>query len=403
AKVSTSGNADPDTVRIYLDPVAADGEPAMATATKLIGTNLNNGFDAVGFKVTGTQSGATMDWDDVMVGLSFDDVIPPDRTDLEPLSDAFVVETFNTYGAAGDLAGNDGGQGWDGPWQVLGALDSTSVLGQGLLNNDLLAATSGNSSRTTSTGATEQAIRYLTSPIDTNENESFWFSAHLGVSGNVGGSVGNIILIDSTFGDDQNRVIIGKQFGNRNLFVTGVGAGNTQTGVQFGNGAVFVVGHMTRDTGRWALDLFVNPDLTGDEPMEADANVMNKLYDAGNFDAISIRTAGNGVGLQWDVDDIYVGASWTDVLPPDLTAIPAAPPGATETFDYAAGSALVGADGGTGWTGPWRAVTDMADASVVADGITSIPVLKATAGSSVKHFNARNVLSTVARAISTSK
>ena len=377
-KLSTSGNADVDTVRIYIDPVPGDPEPAVADATKLFSGRLDNGFDAIGFKVTGA-AGAAMEFDDVMAGTSYASVFPDDFEVLEPLSNALAVETFNSYAGGTDLEGLNDGQGWSGPWEALGTLDSTTIRGQGLLNDDLLAATTGSSSRTISTGVTEQAIRYFSSPLDTTDNASFWFSTHLAASGNVAGSVGNIILIDSTFGADQNRVIVGKQFGNRNLFVTGVGAGNTQTGEQLPDGnAQFVVGHMVRENGQWLLDVWVNPDPAGTEPAEADANVMNKVYNAGNFDGVSIRTAGTGVGLQWDVDDIYIGAEWGDVIPVELNTISAAPPGATESFEYAVDGSVVGGDGGTGWTGPWQLVA-LDDASNVEDnGVASVPLLQQT-------------------------
>ncbi|MEM9525449.1 MAG: hypothetical protein AAGA31_02515, partial [Bacteroidota bacterium] len=385
AKVSTSGNADPDTVRIYIDPDPGGGEPTEAAATKLIGTNLNNGFDAVGFKVTGTQPGATMDWDDVMVGLSYDAVIPPDRLELEPLSNAFAAETFNTYGGGDNLIGLAGGQGWAGDWQNFDVSDSAVIRTAGLVNNDLLVRTAGNSVRMNTTGMNQRIIRYFENAIDTTANTSFWFGVQLGVSGNVRGNVGNFILADTTKpGRDFQQVIVGKGFGDRNLFAGGFGGGGNQgSGKTFGDGASWVVGHMTRDTGVWSLDLFVNPDPTAGEPMEDAADIINKPYpNSDNFNAVVIKAEGSGVGLNWDVDDIYLGDEFADVIPPDLTPIPGAPLGATETFDYVAGAALVGTNGGTGWTGPWRAVTDGADATTVETGISSVPLLKATSGAS---------------------
>ncbi|OAV44650.1 hypothetical protein A3850_009165 [Lewinella sp. 4G2] len=377
AKISFSGDAEVDPVRIYINPspdaVALDDDDANA----VINANLNAGFDGFGFKVEG---GAALEasFDDFRFGrfLNGDD----------PSMAVFPLETFNDYDNGASLDGGTGGEGWDGPWQVFGEQGNTIIRDAGLLNNELAAGTSGNSARTVGTGMTQQVIRYLESPLDTTDNASFWFSTHLSLSGNIAGSVGNIILIDSTFGDNQNRVILGKQFGSRNFFATGVGAGNTQTGVQFEDGSArFAVGHMTRENGQWLLDLFVDPNPADGEPAEETANIQNKAYNAGNFNAVSIRVAGGGSDLNWDVDDIYFGETFEDVIPGDLVPITEAPPGATESFDYTIGGSLEGGAGGEGFTGPWVTVTADGDATeIVAEGIQSLPRLKETVGPSVK-------------------
>ncbi|MEM7572138.1 MAG: T9SS type A sorting domain-containing protein [Bacteroidota bacterium] len=387
-KVSTSGNADPDTVRLYIDP-SLEIEPVTADATKLIGTNLNNGFNAVGFKVEGLSTGNVMEFDDVMVGLAYGDVIPPDLGDLQPLTDAFASDNFNTYPAAAALPGLEGGNGWDGPWTpFLSAVDSSDIRGGGLLNDNLQLRTSGSSLRMSSAGGNQRVIRLFEEPLDTTENADFWFSVHLGMEAEANDFVGNFILADTTLdGGAFQQLIIGKPFGNRNLFAGGFGqAGGNEPIVPnaFANNDVhWIVGHMIRENGQWLMDVFVNPDPEGGTPDESAAALMNKAYNSGNFNAIAVKAEANR-GIDWLVDDIYFGDDFDAVVPIDFEPIPPAPPGASEPFDYASGSDYIGQNGGSGWAGPWELVSDTGSGEAVDEGLTSIPLLKLTAAPSLE-------------------
>ena len=387
-KVITNGTEEPDTVRLYINPPASGGEPEEADVEKIAG-RLNAGFDAIGFKVTGTAAGNALSWDDVRAGLSYDFVVPQDFTAVEPAFAALVGETFNSYTIDDTLGGLAGGFGWAGPWMAAPSSDSSIIVAGGLSNDTLQASTSGDHLRLIATGSTERSIRIFETPLDTTDNSEFWFSTHMATSGDPAGTVGNFILLDTTASDDaaqQQRVIIGKQFGNQNIFAVGPNGGPTPTGQQFaGNGsAAFIVGHMVRNEGAWELDLYVNPDPTADSLAEADAQIINKRYAAGNFNGVAVRIDGAGTGLLLDIDDVYIGEAYTDVVPDDLTNITPAPPGAAEPFSYAVGDDLIGQDGGEGWAGPWTLLSESGGGTIVEEGITSMPLLQATAGSSVR-------------------
>jgi hypothetical protein len=384
-KLVTTGNEEPDTVSLFLNPDVEGVEPASADAIKIT-DRLNNGFDAIGFKVTGLEPGNILDWDDVRAGLTYRSVLPQDFTDVTPPTGAFAIETFNTYTNGDTLGGLAGGSGWSGPWQAAPSSDMTTVEGTGLVNDALQAGTSGNSLRITADGTLERSVRYFEHPIDTAGNPEFWFSAHLGIAGADAGAVANLILLDTTYEADQ-RVIVGKPFPNTNIFAGGNGAvtGNQGSGRQFdGIGASFVVGRMSRVDGFWELDLYVNPDPAADTPARDSAQIVGKRYDAGNFQGIAVRIDGGGTELTFDLDDLYFGANYGEVVPADLTNTTPLPPGATELFDYDAGSDLIGQNGGSGWTGPWQSLSAEGETEIQSEGITALPLLRATPGPSVR-------------------
>lgn len=399
-KVSTSGNSDPDTVRLFIDP-GLEMEPASADATKLIGTNLNNGFNAVGFKVEGLSAGNEMIFDDVMVGLNYSDVIPPDLSDLEPLTGAFASDNFNTYGIGSNLNDQSGGNGWNGGWFSFRAEgDSALVSGQGLINNSLEIRTGSPSLRMTTINAVQRSFRVFENEIDTTDNAEFWFSVQLGMEATAVDNIGNFILADTSLAEgDFQQIIIGKAFGGRRFFATGnaqVGGNTFVDGQNFVDGtSKWVVGHMTRVDGMWSMDIFLDPDYTtGVAPDEATAAITNKMYNAGNFNAVGIRAAVND-GLDWLVDDIFFGDEFSDVIPLDFEVIPPVPPGATETFDYAAGDDYIGGNGGSGWAGPWTLLSAEGSGEITDEGVSSFDLLKATTAPRVELPNLHRAVRTL--------
>ena len=374
---------------LYVNPDLA-AENLEEGAAQIINKVYTSGnFNGVAIRIDGTGTGLRWDTDDIYFGSTYRDVVPADLVQEEgPQTAAFAVETFNSYTAGDTLGGLDGGSGWSSPWVAAPASGSSLIRGSGLLNNNLAAGTSGNSLRITATGSLQQSNRYLESVIDSTDNEEFWFSAHLGASGTPGGAVGNLILLDTTDAA-ANQVIVGKPFPDFRVFAGGAGqrGGNTFSGRSFdGSGATFVVGHMTRDTGVWSLDLYVNPDVAAENLVEDSAQIINKPYTSGNFNGVAVRIDGGSTELVWDVDDIYLGASYRDVVPTDLETVTEAPPGAAESFSYDVGTSLIGQEGGRGWAGPWTLLTETGEGTIEEGGVTSLPLLQATAGPKVR-FN----------------
>ena len=394
AKIKTSGNSDPDTIDLFVDPNLAS-EPATPDATKLIATNLNNGFNGIGIKVDGLNPGIETWYDDIYVGLSYEDVIPDDYFDVANPIPAFAYDQF-TYTPGEELvAQGTMSNGWAGPWESLTDPDSSEILAGGLLNNNLLALTSGQRvSMTSLAGVNNRIQRLFESPIDTSDGE-FWFSLHMGIKGSPAGNVGTLNIIDTTkTGPNFQQVVIGKQFGNANIFAAGFGTGGAAlSGEQFDlSTARWLVGHMDWDTTnhRWVLDFWVDPDPAS-EPDTTTANIKQKNYSAANYHGLMLKTE-NTAGLTFEVDDLFLGRTFADVVPPDLSAIPPLPAGAVESFNaYTGGDSIVGQAGGSGWDGAWTLISGN-NQEIIDSGLTSFFVLKETSGNSVEFTqNARMV------------
>ncbi|MEL6923703.1 MAG: T9SS type A sorting domain-containing protein, partial [Bacteroidota bacterium] len=247
-----------------------------------------------------------------------------------------------------------------------------------IVNNEMLVRTSGSAVQFSDTASGNNAYqRLFDNPIDTMDG-SFWFASHMQAKGSYGGNIGNVALVDTT-GGSSLQLILGKRFGNGNIFATGDGTNGAQnTGALFTQaGGAWVVAHMdwVADSSRWELDVWVNPSIDS-IPTENTAGIVNKRYAASNYNATLIRTGG-AQGLDWSVDDLYFGRNFSDVIPDDLTPVAAAPPGFSEKFDYDAGTELIGANGGTGFAGPYQLVADTT-ATIAEGGMTNFYLLKET-------------------------
>ena len=374
---------------LYVNPDVSAGGLAEEDAQIVNKRYTSGNFSGVAVRIDGATTELQWDVDDIYFGANYQEVVPEDlEVEQPPMTAAFAVETFNSYEAGDTLSGLDGGTGWAGPWMHNPSSDNSTIRASGLTNNTFVARTSGNSLRLSADGMLERSVRMFETRIDTTDNADFWFSSHLAASGTPGGAVGNLILIDTTEeGEILQPVLVGKPFPDFRVFAGGTGqvGGNSFTGASFdGTGATFVVGHMVRDSGRWELDLYVNPDPTADTLAQDSAQIIGKRYTAGNFIGIAIRIDGTSTDLNWDVDDIYFGSSYRDVVPTDLENATEAPPGASEPFSYEVGSELIGQDGGSGWAGPWALLSASGGGTIEAAGITSLPLLQQTAGPKVR-------------------
>ncbi len=379
-EIATNGSAANDEIYVYIDP-ALDAQPSRAEANAVGLRNLTN-WNAIALLQDG---GGTVkaNWDDILVGNSFAEVIADDLIDTSIPQTAIAFDQFNYGSDDAVLASGSASDGWSGPWDTINTANVRATIATGgVVNDNLLVRTSSNTYEGVSIGENNRVIRYFEAPLTAEDNSVIWFSAHMAVSGNVAGNVGTIVLSDTTQGNNE-RIIIGKRFGNRNLFATGTGAGATNSGKFFsGTSARWVVGKlMASDTSdNWILDLWVDPD-PGMEPDSANADIVDKIYPAADFNSISIKTEG-AAGLIYEVDDIFLGSVFTDVVPADLTPIAGAGAGAVETFDYPAGEMLGGQDGGSGWNSPWLITADD-DPSITEEGIINFDILKQTSGNKV--------------------
>ena len=379
-EIVTNGTAANDEIYVYIDP-ALDAQPSREEANAL-GLRDLSAWNSIALLQDGGGA-VKANWDDIYVGNSFAEVIADDLIDTSIPQTAIAFDQFN-YGAGDALLGSGAASdGWSGPWDTINTANVRATVAEGGVANDgLLVRTSSNTYEGVSTGENNRVIRYFETPLTPEDNSVIWFSAHMAVSGNVGNNVGTIVLSDTTQGNNE-RIIIGKRFGNRNLFATGQGAGATNSGKFFeGTSARWVVGKlMASDTSdNWILDLWVDPD-PGMEPDSANADIVDKIYPAADFNSISIKTEG-AAGLLYEVDDIFLGGSYSDVVPADLTPIEGAGAGAVETFDYPAGEMLGGQDGGSGWNSPWLITADD-DPAITEEGIINLDILKQTSGNKV--------------------
>lgn len=380
AAVFMSGDDANEKIYLFIDP-ALDAAPDTANADlKVFNLALNEGFDAIGLKATGPAVASQIDA--IHVATTFTDVVPDDLSAFDGGGDddgggedfdGIASESF-AYDAGSDLIGlgSDEDAGWSGPWQLAPdentamativdrglALDS---LGEGFLSAapSLQMATDGDAGR---------VIRYFDEPLAPAGGD-FWWAQQIAIDGNLN-AVATVNLIDTTiFSDtarsmnpnrDYQRVFVGKQFGNREVFAAGFGgtSGATATGEQFVDAnARWIVSRMVAtDDDSWQLYVWVDP-APGSEPDTANAAIRAKPFDGDTFQGVMIKTEAN-LGLTALYDDLYFGRTFAQIVPDDLSANPAGGSPAAEAFDYDVDAAIAGLDGGEGWGGAWDVLSE---------------------------------------------
>ncbi|MTB50361.1 T9SS type A sorting domain-containing protein [Lewinella sp. W8] len=387
-EVVTNGTAANDEIYVYIDP-DLDAPPSREDANAVGLRNLSD-WNAIALLQEGGP-GVTSRWDDILVGDAFADVVPDDLIDTSIPQTAIAFEQFN-YATGDEVVGSgEAEDGWAGAWDTIATDTTFAVINSGgLVNENLLARTSSNSYAATSAGEPNRVIRYLETPITQENNGTVWFSTHMAVSGNVGNNVGTLVFADTTQ-DNYERIIIGKRFGNRNLFATGGGVGANNSGALFeGNSARWVVGRLVAsDTSdQWILNVWVDPS-PAEMPADTNANIANKLYPTATIHGVSLKAEG-AAGLIFTADDIFIGQTFADVVPADFEVVPEAPAGAMETFDYAMVDSINGQTGGSGWDGAWTLVAD-GNQPITEGGVENFNLLKQTSGNKVS-FTANGVV-----------
>ena len=302
-------------------------------------------------------------------------------------SDALASENFNDYGVGDMLAGKDGGTGWSGAWTLAeGGNDSSVIVDKGLPIDELNVITSAPALRLNTSANEQRFDREFASPL-THDDGDFWFANQLTIDGALN-TVANVTLLnaDTVGGGNPERLFVGKRFGNREIFAAGAaGGGPTNAGKQFnGSDAAWIVNRVVamEADSMWALYTWVNPNPADGTPDTANADIKGKMYKAAQFDAVRLKTEA-APGFRAEYDDLYFGRMFSDIVPADLTAIPAAGMAAEEGYDYDAGTALEGLSGGEGWAGDWEILGGEGSAEIAAGGVTSLPLLRQTASGHV--------------------
>ncbi|MEL6557470.1 MAG: T9SS type A sorting domain-containing protein [Bacteroidota bacterium] len=386
AKLEMSGDADADTIRLFINP-STTGEPAIGTeVAKFTTTKLNGGFQAIGFKNGGGITQALVD--DFYLALDFEDIVPADIETFEVPDVAF--EQFNY--TAGDSLDTKGSaeNGWAGPWTQLSGSDQPIVEG-GIQNSTLLKQTSGNSLFLDARSGTTRFKRELATPYLDN-GSTYWFAFHAefdsaGVEGDAGEMV--VMLVDNDSeefgagGGNGQFVAIGRTNEPGALGVLSFGPFGKQEVENVADDAVWLVAKIetngTDDAD--SVRLYINPDPSQEPAPGSEAVVFAAPELNGGFQGVGFKfTAG---ATKARVDDIFLGSFFTDIVPDDLGAL-ANPDPAFEKFEYTAGGNLeMNGDESNGWAGPWEKLGGDADATIASGGVTNTTVFTRTTGNSL--------------------
>ncbi|MEO9869404.1 FlgD immunoglobulin-like domain containing protein [Ekhidna sp.] len=378
--VETTGNADADTLRLFLDPDPGSEPLIGEEVAKFWSTRLNDGWQAIGIKNSAGSLKTTID--DIYLGIEYADVVPEDLAIID-VAPTVAFEKFE-YTVGGGLSGNGGTEnGWAGPWELIDEPEHT-IIGNGILNNDLLTLTTGNALLMDATVGESRYARPLANSYEDN-GRTYWMSFFGDFEGAEGADLINVMLIDNASeemgasGPNGQFVAVGKwdaafQFG-LGKFSGGFNKSPDNITVASDTSLWFVVSVETNGTSDGdTVRLYLNPD-PGVEPVKGEEDVKYTVSTLnGGWRGIGIK---NGSGLvKASIDDIYLGNSFSDVIPGDLISV-VIPEPAFESFDYAAGT-ISGAGGSeNGWGGPWQILSGP-EPNIVEDSITNIDVFRQT-------------------------
>ncbi len=355
AKLEMSGDAEADTVRLFINPDLST-EPSVGTElAKFSTTKLNNGFQEIGFKYT---SGATQALiDDIYLALDYQDIVPEDLANVAFPEPAF--EDFNY--TAGTIGGQGAAEnGWSGPWQIVSGPDLSIVI-DSIANVDIFRQTLPNVVQIDASAGATRMMRPLETRYEDN-GLTYWLSFFAEFNSTTGGDVSVVMLVNNdtevleASGGNGQFAAIGKWTSAGSLAIGSFGPFGQTVATDVAEGTHWLVARIETN-GTVASDtirLFLNPDpnvepSVGDELLKFAATELN-----GGWDAIGYKNdAGATTTL---LDDIYLGSSYSEVIPGDLVDIEflftAGP--TYEGFDYMADANLV-SNGirSDGWAGPW--------------------------------------------------
>ncbi|WP_350285802.1 PKD domain-containing protein [uncultured Croceitalea sp.] len=319
AKIETNGTADPDVVKLFVNPTPGT-EPADGTeVASFAAPELSGGWQGVGFKYSGGNA-SSVKIDDIYIGNTFQDVTPLNYLDLPPV----VFETFDSYTVDNSVEGQGAAEdGWSGPWTRLSG-GNVNVVSGGIQNGTLSVETTGNSLLL---DASVGATRYKRGLSETylDDGRTYWFAFQAefaGATDDTGELV--VMLVDNDAesfgggGPNGQFLGIGKTISpGAPLGIMTFGPFNNidATDVTVEDGPLWLVAKIETN-GTADPDLvrvFVNP-TPGTEPANATAAV--------SFAAPELNGGWQGIGFKFSggattakIDDVYLGFRFADVTP----------------------------------------------------------------------------------------
>lgn len=384
ARVEMSGDATPDTVRFYLNPDPFTEPKVGEEDLKFVVQELNDGFKAIGIKIDAGQTKSKID--DIYLALDFEDIVPADLEVFELPEVAFekfdypAGDSLNAQGAAEN--------GWAGPWTQLSGPNHPIVEG-GIQNSTILRQTSGNVLSLDANEGDTRFKRLLATPYRDN-GSSYWFSFHADFEdADLDNGEVVVMLVDNeneqfgASGGNGQFIGIGKTNTPGALGIFSFGPfGKVEVG-EVADDAVWLVAKIeTNGTGeRDSVRLFINPD-PGQMPAPGSEAVVYAAPELnGGFQGIGFKQSAGATKTK--IDDIYLGNTFSDVVPDDLMAIENPDP-AFEKFEYAVGDSLENkGEASDGWAGPWQKLAGPAGATISDDRISNTDLFVRSTGNSL--------------------
>lgn len=270
-------------------------------------------------------------------------------------SQLLLKEGF-AYSGESLIGQGEAGDGWAGPWMLRAGTAPGQLVGDSLIN-PTLQIRSVLPYASLPSGQQHELERSLENSI-LYEDSPLWLGFLADPRALNAYTQGSLSLVDYGYGElFSERIALGKAIGALEIVADGVSEYPRSTGV-FYDRAVWVVARMSaigEDSVR--LHLWVDPEPFT-IPDTADADIRNRIYQAQKIDAI--RLTSNGMaGLDWRIDDIYLGRSFPSIIPDDWATVEvdSLQRNAREPFDYQPGTPLEGENGGSGFALPWEKVT----------------------------------------------
>ncbi|WP_185154123.1 T9SS type A sorting domain-containing protein [Fulvivirga sp. M361] len=366
-KIETSGDADGDTVRVFLNPEPGIEPLAGEETLKFSQGVLNEGWQAIGVKIEGSPNTLTTLLDDIYLALDYQDVIPGDLSIVDsaplPAFDKFAYTTTDTLRTSEPIGGRQ--DGWNGPWKALKG--ETYIATDSIANfqPDVLKTTGPNAMDLDMLSSVNEIRAYRGFETSYPDNgRTYWLGYWAKSRRNATGNVSQILLCDTSSvaasGPGGQLLGVGVSFSNNNI--------------QFDRGAGTRDSGMAGDTSRWVVmkitttgdlndeqvKLFIDP-APGTEPDDGEAVAEVTVNTLNNgWNGVMIKHEGPQ-GLRTIVDNIYTGNSFAEITPDDLIDLePIVIPGAGyEAFSYEAGTTLEGAgvNPPAPWTSAWLKIS----------------------------------------------